>query len=140
MVVDASVAVKWMLPSRGEPLAREAADLLERYTRGEAQFVVPDLFWAECGSIFWKAARQGRLTREAAESAVSDLIGLNFPTVACKTLLDPALVIAIAFERTLYDALYVALAIESKGQLVTADEQLANTLASRLPVRWLGAV
>ncbi|MGH7192598.1 MAG: type II toxin-antitoxin system VapC family toxin [Candidatus Saccharimonadales bacterium] len=140
MVVDASVAVKWMLPAAGEPLAREAADLLEAYTRGEIQFIVPDLFWIECGNVFWKAARQGRLTSEAAGSAVTDLMDLDLSTVPSKSLLDKALVIAIGFERTLYDAMYVALAIESKGHLVTADERLANTLASRLPVKWLGAV
>ncbi|HKR29860.1 MAG TPA: type II toxin-antitoxin system VapC family toxin [Terriglobales bacterium] len=138
VVLDASVAVKWMLPSQGEPLAREAIDLLNRYTCGELEFIVPDLFWAECGNVFCKATRQGRVTFESAEHAMADLMGLNFPTTPSKSLLDRALVIATSFDRTLYDALYVALAIESNGHLVTADERLANTLASRLPVKWLG--
>lgn len=140
LVVDASVAVKWILPPVREPLSREAADLLERYSRNEVQFIVPDLFWSECGNVFCKAARQGRFTVEAAENAVISLMSLHFPTVPSKSLLDQALLIAINFERTLYDALYVALAIKVRGQLVTADERLANALASRLPVKWLGAI
>ena len=140
LVVDASVAVKWILPPEREPLAREAADLLGRYSRNEVQFIVPDLFWSECGNVFCKAARQGRFTAETAENAVADLMGLHFPTVPSKSLLHQALLIAIDFERTLYDALYVALAIKVQGQLVTADERLANPLASRLPVKWLGAI
>jgi predicted nucleic acid-binding protein len=37
-------------------------------------------------------------------------------------------------------AAYVALAIQSKAQLITADERLANSLAAHLPVKWLGAL
>jgi len=39
-----------------------------------------------------------------------------------------------------YDALYVALALDSKSQLVTADARLANALAAHLPVKWLGSL
>ena len=41
--------------------------------------------------------------------------------------------------RAVYDCLYVALAVQSKSDLVTADERLANALAARFPVKWLGA-
>ena len=34
----------------------------------------------------------------------------------------------------------VALAVESRAQLITADEKLANALAAHLPVKWLGAL
>ena len=59
-VIDASVAAKWFLPPAGEPLADEALRLLAGYADGRFRFVVPDLFWAECGNILWKAVRQGR--------------------------------------------------------------------------------
>jgi predicted nucleic acid-binding protein len=54
--------------------------------------------------------------------------------------LEEAFSIAATFNRTVYDSLYVALAVRSKADLVTADERLANALAARLPVKWLGAV
>jgi predicted nucleic acid-binding protein len=140
LVVDASVAAKWLLPSQGEPLADEAKDLLARYVHAEVRFLVPDLFWAECGNVLCKAARQGRMTRRVAEKAESDLKRLNLPTISSRDLLDLALALALTFERTLYDALYIALAVDSKGEFVTADERLANAVASRLPVKWLGAI
>jgi predicted nucleic acid-binding protein len=37
-----------------------------------------------------------------------------------------------------YDSLYVALAVQAKTELITADERLANSLAAHLPVKWLG--
>ncbi len=46
----------------------------------------------------------------------------------------------MTFDRTVYDSLYVALAVDSKAELVTVDEKLANALAARLPVKWLGAL
>jgi len=55
-------------------------------------------------------------------------------------LLDLAFNIASGFDRTVYDSLYLALAVQSKAQLVTADEKLANAVAAQLPVKWLGAV
>jgi predicted nucleic acid-binding protein len=55
-------------------------------------------------------------------------------------LLEAAFAIANAFQRTVYDSLYVALAISSKAQLLTADERLARALAATLPVKWLGSL
>jgi predicted nucleic acid-binding protein len=139
LVVDANVAAKWLLPRANEPLANEAIYLLERYSRGELRFVVPDLFWAELGNVLWKAMRLKRCTPAAAKEALFTLHGHRLPTVSSSSLLDVAFGIAIAFDRTVYDSLYVALALTSKGQLVTADEKLANSLATHFPVKWLGA-
>ena len=63
----------------------------------------------------------------------------NFFTVSSLDLMTDALVIAFANDRSLYDCLYVALAIQFEIDMITADERLANALAARLPVKWLGA-
>jgi predicted nucleic acid-binding protein len=139
-VIDASVAAKWILPAKDETLAPEALELLKGYAAGEVRFLVPDMFWAELANILWKAVRRGRLRAGAAESALHAMRGRNFPTVSSHTLLVEAFAIATAFDRPVYDALYVALAVTSKSQLVTADERLANALAAHLPVKWLGAL
>ena len=57
LVLDASVAAKWAVPSANEPLTLESLRLLERYTAGEINFIVPDVFWAEVGNVFWKGVR-----------------------------------------------------------------------------------
>jgi predicted nucleic acid-binding protein len=139
-VIDASVAAKWVLPAAGEPLAREALELLEDYADGELRFVVPDLFWAEFANILWKAIRQKRLRPASADGALRAMRERNFPTVSSHALLIEAFAIATAFDRAVYDALYVALAVTSNSHLVTADERLANALAAHLPVKWLGSL
>lgn len=140
LVVDASVAAKWFLPSKNEPHADTAAGLLKRYVNGDIRFIVPDLFWAELGNIFWKAVRQGRWQRSRAEEAIRLVQTRSFPSIPAKALLQDAFQISTSFDRSVYDCLYVALAIASKATLITADERLANALAAYLPVKWLGTV
>lgn len=138
-VLDASVAAKWYLP-RGENLVEESVHLLDEFKSGRTRLAVPDLFWPEMGSIFWKAVRKKRISVQSAEEALQSLSELPLPTVPSYPLLRNAYTIATRFQCTVYDCTYVALAIASERLLVTADERLANALAAHLPVRWLGSV
>lgn len=140
LVIDASVAAKWFLPTKNELHVESAVTLLGRYAKGDVRFLVPDLFWAELGNIFWKAVRQSRWQGSHAEEAIRLLKQRSFPTIPAKTLLEDAFQISMNFDRCIYDAIYVALAIASKATLVTADERLANALAAHLPVKWLGTL
>jgi predicted nucleic acid-binding protein len=139
-VIDASVAAKWCLPAASEPLLREANELLRQQVNGEVQFVVPDLFWAEIGNVLWKAVRVGRCGRASAEMSLHLLKRQRLPTFSSESLVEQALAIALTFERSAYDSIYVALALDTGAQLITADEKLANALAARMPVKWLGAL
>jgi predicted nucleic acid-binding protein len=131
--------MKWAVPSAKETLTAEALQLLKRYADGDINFIVPDIFWAEVGNVLWKGVRQRRWPQALAERAVSDMGGRNFFTVSSLELLPEAIKIAFAHDRSVYDCLYVALAIQYKIEMITADERLANALAARLPVKWLGA-
>ena len=139
-MVDASVAAKWYLPPSEEHLADEALNLLAEYGRGRIQLRVPDLFWAEIGSILWKALRLNRISNQTATEALLALEQQSLMTGSCRPLLGLAFEIAKAFHRSVYDGIYVALAVTSGCELVTADERLANALAAYYPVRWLGSL
>ena len=140
IVLDASVAVKWFLPENVETLATEALALLGRHGKSEIQITVPDLFWVEFASVLWKAVRRGNFPKASADAALAALTQYDFPTFPTVNLLSKAFEIATTYDRTVYDSLYVALAVQSKAQLVTADERLANSLAAHFPVKWLGAI
>jgi predicted nucleic acid-binding protein len=139
-VLDASVAAKWFLPAKDEPLTDEALALFVRFAQGELRFVVPDLFWVELASAFWKAIRLGRFSQASAEQAIADLMGRDLPAYPTAPLLNQAFHIATTHGRSVYDSVYVALAVQTKQDLITADERLAKALAARFPVKWLGAV
>jgi hypothetical protein len=89
-----------------------------------------------CGKAFGGGDGPGG----TAEGIASEMQAQNFSTMPSRTLITEALRIGLAYDRPLYDCLYVALAIRSRSQMITADERLANALAAYLPVKWLGAL
>ena len=140
LVLDASVAAKWFLPAAGEPLTSEAQDLLARFTRGRIRFLAPDLFWPELGSVLWKAAAYGRITKPHAEKSIALARQLGLLILPGVDLIERALSLALDSGRSVYDSMYIAAAMEKSVDLVTADEKLVNATGSRFPVRWLGAL
>jgi predicted nucleic acid-binding protein len=69
------------------------------------------------------------------------LCALALRSVSTADLVAEALVIALAYDVTAYDACYVALAQQIDAPLVTADESLVRKLAgTAYDVRWLGNV
>ena len=139
-VVDASVAMKWCLPSKHETLTTQAARLLETYGRSTSQFLVPDLFWLELANGLWKAAWKNRIDQPSAETAYAKIADLHIPTLPSFGLVPQALKLAEKYQRTVYDSLSVVLALTVRAELITADERLANVMAGRFPVKWLGTL
>jgi predicted nucleic acid-binding protein len=139
IVVDASVAVKWCLPAQDEEFVPEAEEILASYRAGRELFLVPDLFWLEVGNAVWKAVLRGKIDPEMAGRNFRAISDLKIPTVPSFDLAPHALRLAVTHRRTVYDSVYVALALRANAELITADERLAKALAAHLPVKWLGA-
>jgi predicted nucleic acid-binding protein len=137
-VVDASVAAKWLLPAAGEGLLDQANRLVALHVRRELQLLAPDLIEAELGNVLWKAVRRNRISQAEAETSLRNFAALAIQVIPTSDLLNQALQIAVACDWSFYDSLYVALALSTETELITADERLVNALGSRFPVRWLG--
>ncbi len=138
-VVDASVAAKWVLAGE-EPFRDEALLLLKEWLDSKIRLLVPDFFWVELTNVLWKAVRRGRCTKETALAALAALLDCPIPTIPSLNLHNSALRKGVLYGRSVYDCIYLVLALEAKAHLLTADEKLVNALASRFPVKWLGAL
>ena len=121
VVIDASVAVKWFLP---EPHADAARRLLNR----KRTFLAPDLIWAEVGNVLWKRVQRAELAHELAEQILRDFKRFPFQTYAAKALLEPAWALAAQWRISVYDGLYLALAISRNLKLVTANQHLIEVM------------
>ncbi len=121
LVVDASVAVKWFLPEVHSEVAR-------RVLSGTRTLLAPDLIWAEVGNVLWKKSRRAEITDETARGILRDFRHFPLQTYAAKALLEPAWDLAERFHVSIYDCLYLALAISRSCTLVTADLRFYNTL------------
>jgi predicted nucleic acid-binding protein len=123
VVVDSSVALKWFVP---ELHSDRAASLLE--TR--VQLAAPDLLYPEAGNIVWKKVGRGELQPDEGREVIAGLKRVPIAVVPSSVLLEAALEIALAHQRTVYDSLYVSLAVARDCDFVTADDRLANALAA----------
>jgi predicted nucleic acid-binding protein len=140
IVLDASVAAKWLLPPPNEPLRDEAVQIARGYNEGRYEIFIPDVFWAEIANFLWKAARSSRCTPVEARTALEAIRDYRFQSISSISLLREAFDIATSYDLAVYDCLYVALAEKIGAELITADERLANALAAHYPVKLLGAI
>lgn len=120
-VVDTSVAVKWFM---SESYSDDARKLLD----GDYELLVPDLIFPEFGNVLWKRVRAGEVTIDESNTVLSTLLKLPLRIFQSNDLVIPALEIANRTQRTVYDAIYLALAMREKASLVTADSRFLNAL------------
>lgn len=126
IVVDASIAIKWIVPEPG------TVEAIQLYSRCEA--IAPDLLIAECANILWKKVSRGNLTREQATVAAELLEELEAELFPMRALFPRAAELALDLNHPAYDCFYLALAEAEGAPLVTADERLAAKLrATSLP-------
>jgi predicted nucleic acid-binding protein len=121
--VDASVAIKWYLPEIHADAAIRCLD--EKYN-----LLVPDLFLAEFGSILWKKCRIGEITHADALTIFDALGRVPISTCRLEELIMPAFELATRMDRTIYDSIYLALAVSAKCRLLTADRKFYNAVSA----------
>lgn len=129
-VVDAGIAVKWFIE---EPDSEQARRLLTNYSRWIDDLIAPDLIIAEVTNVFWKRAARGDLTATEAKDSLIDLLSLNLPLVSSALLAAKALHLAQDRQRSVYDCLYLALALERGCNFVTSDERLHHAVGQIIP-------
>jgi predicted nucleic acid-binding protein len=123
LVVDASVAVKWFVPDVHAAEARQ-------WRNGPDDLHAPEFFLdLEIGNILWKKIRRAEITRADADLILGQLSPLPLTRHSESPLLASAFDLADRTQRTVYDCLYLALAVQLRGRMVTADQRLYNSLA-----------
>jgi predicted nucleic acid-binding protein len=122
LVVDASVATKWLFDEAG---SSKAAQL----RAASYDLFAPDLMSIEVANVVWKRVRQGELPIEAGRHALRVLRSAPVRMRRTQSLVDAAWEIAVQLERTMYDGLYLALAVGLEAPLVTADRRLYDSIA-----------
>jgi predicted nucleic acid-binding protein len=136
VVVDASVAIKWLNPS--EPLADHARALYADYAQGYFSLLVPAFWEYEVANGINKAVARGDITEHEGQEGLALLLAVQ----AHKTPLpapQQSYELARRYRRSIYDSWYLTLAETTGCVFWTADAKLYNAVHEQLPfVQWLG--
>jgi predicted nucleic acid-binding protein len=122
-VVDASVAAKWFF---AEVHGEEALRLLEPRHR----LYAPDFLLVEFDNMVWKRVRRGEIAAAEGREVRASLRLIPIQIHPAGPLLDSAYELAVRTNCSIYDCLYVALAMRIEGQVVPADRRLYDALAT----------
>ncbi len=120
-IIDASVAVKWVVPEIGS----DHAAALATY-----RLSAPDLLDAECAHVLWVKVARGEIGEADALTRIARLIAAPVDRIPCRELASAALKLSIDLGHPAYDCLYLALAIRTAAPLVTADTKFLRAVAA----------
>jgi predicted nucleic acid-binding protein len=116
-VVDASVAVKWLVT---EAYSDAAAALLE----GRNTLLAPELLYAEAANALWALARRGDIGDADVRDALAVLADVPIRVPAPMRRLMPAVArLARDLKHPVYDCFYLALGIQEEYPVLTADRR-----------------
>lgn len=118
MIVDASVAAKWFAVDEVD--ADRAALVTTR------RLAAPDLIIPELTNALWAKRRRGEFNGPIRPDRLRTLITDLVPTL---DLAEHALALAVKLDHPAYDCFYLALALQRRSTLVTADTRFADACA-----------
>ena len=129
-VLDASVAICWVIP---RPLTPKAVRLRDEYQRQIHELLAPAIFIDEVASGLTKAERQKLIPVGQAASLYAQVMNEPVALLPHLPLVTRAIDISSRTRSGYYDCLYVALAEREGCQLITADQKSINNLAPHFP-------
>lgn len=133
-IVDASVVASAFFREDTSPMAQALL------TSG-CELFAPDMIYAEVANVIWKRYTRKEIDEQEARELLADSLILPVQITPNRQLAEPALKLALRTKRTVYDCLYLALAIQAKSVMVTADKRLVNALADtplEKHISWIG--
>ncbi len=126
IVIDASVALKWVLPEEESIAARM---LLEQ------ELVAPTLWLVEAGNALWRYANTGKLTSSDVQSRLTKLASAPVTLLPSEDYVQNALNLAVQLRHPIYDCIYLAAAIRQDTHVVTADTRFLSAVARNRALR-----
>lgn len=135
VVVDASVALKWVVTEDGSDQANRFFDPQDTSVltgdAGDRVLASPDFVLVEVANVLWKKTRRSEVTSSQGADALSHLTQLFDRLIPTVLLHDSALRIALMLDHPVCDCIYLACAEAVDGVLVSADRKFLERCRAR---------
>lgn len=134
MIVDANIILRAFFPDEEQV---QAHALIRNHVAGRVRLAAPTLILYEVTNAVVQAMRRGRITDQDGEAILTAFegLGIELEPVTWQQILP----LARQFDRSAYDAAYLALADRRGEPLVTGDLRLYNAVRDHLDtVLWIG--
>ncbi|MFN3549689.1 MAG: type II toxin-antitoxin system VapC family toxin [Mesorhizobium sp.] len=125
MIIDANLATYWYVPS---PFSGSASAYIGRIDLAAPQIVMP-----EAANALLKYMRAGQISVDDFFTAIDHIPKVITTLIDDASLTASAARLSFAHSHTIYDCLYLALALQRGEPLATADGRMA-TLARQLSI------
>lgn len=132
IVIDASVALKWVFDERGTEAA--IALLAE-------ELIAPELWLAEASNALWRHVRLGETSSAEALARIDELAKAPVALMSIEPYMRRALQLATQLDHPVYDCLYLALAEHLDTHVITDDRRfftIGNATGFGARLRLLG--
>ncbi len=131
IVVDTSVALRWVLPDETEVVSQT---LLSRWVAQEVLLFAPPVFLAEATSGLRQAYAARRISEQELVSGVQTIRDVQPHILAPSGLYEQALQASLRYgSRSVYDFLFFALAERLGAELWTGDARFVRAIQPSVP-------
>ncbi len=113
--------MKWLVP---EVLTEQSEEIL----LSDATLIAPDFMPMEVGNVLCRKVRLGELRAARVKDAMIELERVGVRSVVSTPILVDCVPIALKYQQSLFDIVYVKTAQVCNALLVTADERLVRAM------------
>ena len=122
VVVDASVAAKWLVDEEGSELA-------DTLLSGNFEIFAPRLMASEVGSALRHKVRMGKLEVDGVGELAAQISDFTVTWADDEEFAAEAARLALTLQSSVYDCIYLALAHSERAKLITEDKRFLNAVA-----------
>ncbi len=133
IVIDTSVVLKWYLVD--EEYSQKALSILDKYVSNEIDILAPSLLEYEVINGLVIAKKRGRIQEKKILTAIDGFMSLEIKLINLSLYYPRVIHYSKIYNRSAYDASYLALADDEGISLVTADKGLYNVVKKDL--KWV---
>ncbi len=123
-VIDTSALIRLFVPDG--PIPDGLEEFFQGVERGRNIAIAPELIMVESANVINKKRSIGEISEEESRQLLLDILSMPIRLFPHRPLIQPSFELAVEYELTVYDALFLALAIEQGAIVFSSDETIVK--------------